>query len=482
MTDVLDIDLNHVLQLTPNDVVGQRIAILGISGSGKTNTAAVLIEETLQQGIPLTIVDIEGEYWGLKERYELLIVGRGPMVDLEIGIEQAAQIAEFSLRQRLTVILDLSEFKLDQAFALLLAYFERLWELASLERKPYGIVLEEASEFIPQGAATPLKNILKTISSRGRKKGLSLTMINQRATTLEKNALTQARLLFLHNVVYPSDLRVYEDLLPLPPREIEAINNGLQPGQAIVRYQAAIQVVQVRLRHTFHAGATPSLDGTGMPALRRIDERMLAQLRQSLSNPATSAPGAEKCKDEIERLLESSVKWQKLAEERGQEVEKLKRQLGDAPKPTATPSPRPAAPSKPTAPAPVGAPSLQEQRAAARLSSATQRSINRQTEGFQRVIANVQVRSEKHHLEALLFLNANEGRSIPLEELARHLGYKLESLYKNPPKHLFALGWLERTKGAQTFNYRSHLTARLKEDFPDLDTPSLIDQIQQLVK
>ena len=72
--------------------VGRSVAVLGITGSGKTNTAAVLIEELLTQGLPMTIVDIEGEYWGLKESYDLLIVGRSEHAELEIGPENAAQL------------------------------------------------------------------------------------------------------------------------------------------------------------------------------------------------------------------------------------------------------------------------------------------------------------------------------------------------------------------------------------------------------
>ena len=70
---ILHIDSSNELQFQTQDLVGRSIAMLGITGSGKTNTAAVLIEELLSNGLPLTIVDIEGEYWGLKEKFEVLV-------------------------------------------------------------------------------------------------------------------------------------------------------------------------------------------------------------------------------------------------------------------------------------------------------------------------------------------------------------------------------------------------------------------------
>ncbi len=52
----MDIDTEGTLHLDTGSLVGKSAALLGITGSGKTNTAAVLIEELLSSGLPLTIV------------------------------------------------------------------------------------------------------------------------------------------------------------------------------------------------------------------------------------------------------------------------------------------------------------------------------------------------------------------------------------------------------------------------------------------
>src|SRR5215472_7976603 len=106
---VLSIDSSNTFELQTQTLVGRSIAVLGITGSGKTNTAAVLIEELLEAGLPLTIVDIEGEYWGLKERFEILVAGRSEHSELLIGPENAASLAEISLTRGISTILDLSE-------------------------------------------------------------------------------------------------------------------------------------------------------------------------------------------------------------------------------------------------------------------------------------------------------------------------------------------------------------------------------------
>src|SRR5258708_14091306 len=120
---VLSIDSSSGFELQTQTLVGRSIAVLGITGSGKTNTAAVLIEELLSNDLPLTIVDIEGEYWGLKERFEILVAGRSEHAELEIGPENAGKLAEISLKRGISVILDLSDFKKQESYEFLLEYF-----------------------------------------------------------------------------------------------------------------------------------------------------------------------------------------------------------------------------------------------------------------------------------------------------------------------------------------------------------------------
>ncbi len=279
----LQIDVEGKLQVEAADLVGESVAVLGIKGSGKTNTAAVLIEELLVAGLPLTIVDPEGEYWGLKECFEILVVGQGDHVDMEIDTDQVAGLAEFSVRQGVPVILNLEGYDRDEAAALLQRYLRTLWQVCFQVRRPYELVLEEAHEFVPQGVRTPVKEILARIALRGRKRGLGLISISQRSARVDKDLLTQAAVLFLHQVVHPVDMKVYQDLIPLPPREVEEQVRQLARGQAIALLHNQVQVARIRVRHTFHVGATPGLDRATQPELRRIDAGLLDELRRLMA-------------------------------------------------------------------------------------------------------------------------------------------------------------------------------------------------------
>jgi hypothetical protein len=178
----------------------------------------------------MTIVDTDGEYFGLKEQYELLVAGRSAHVELPLEPEHAAALARASVEQGFSVILDVSGYKGREAQQLLEHYFLALWNACSALRRPYEVVLEEAHLWIPQERDTPLKEILTDIALRGRKRGLGILLASQRSAKVEKDVLTQVPLLFLHQVVHPIDITVYKGLLPLPAKEVERIVGELQRG------------------------------------------------------------------------------------------------------------------------------------------------------------------------------------------------------------------------------------------------------------
>lgn len=286
----LHLDTQRALTLTAADCIGKRIAVLGASGSGKSMTASVLAEELLPH-IPMTLIDIEGEMYGLREQHPILIVG-GAHADLTIHAEQAAALAQWVWDSRTSVILDISDLDQDDQVDLLTAYLDALWNAAFRQAQPHTVLVEEAHEWMPQGGTTPLKKLLARIAARGRKRGLGMILVSQRSAKVDKNALTQCETYFLHRALHPTDLGVYADFVPLKRADADALITGLQVGQAVVvRSGTAHQVAQMRLRHTTHGGATPIGDRAHTSADHiAIDADLLSQLRDALSQPAPALP------------------------------------------------------------------------------------------------------------------------------------------------------------------------------------------------
>ncbi|NLK25119.1 MAG: ATP-binding protein [Euryarchaeota archaeon] len=132
-----------------------------------------------------------------------------------------------------------------------------LFELRKIDLiPPMMLVMEEAHNFCPQVGTVASSRILHTIAAEGRKFGLGLTIISQRAAKIDKNVLSQCNTQMILKVTNPNDLRA-----------ITASVEGLTAGMAdeIQRLPIGVALivggniqmplfVEVRPRESRHGG------------------------------------------------------------------------------------------------------------------------------------------------------------------------------------------------------------------------------------
>ncbi|MBW9140125.1 MAG: DUF87 domain-containing protein [Candidatus Aramenus sp.] len=223
--------------LPKEQVTRKCVAILGIRGSGKSNTAKVLVEELIKEGVPVTIVDPDGEY--VEE-----VVAYGGTVVSDFSSDPV-ELALFHQKSNAIVDVDMSEWR-EESFTFLAKYLDAMWQVAKAYPMDRQVVIEEAHEFVPQGKQTELSDAIVRIALRGRKRGLGLVFVSQRSAKVNKDALTESELYFLHKVVHPADLKVYKEILPLKPKEIERVVPSLGVGESLLYFNGEVKRVKVR--------------------------------------------------------------------------------------------------------------------------------------------------------------------------------------------------------------------------------------------
>lgn len=118
------------------------------------------------------------------------------------------------------------------------------------------IVTEEAHNYCPQQGATAASKIMRTIASEGRKFGLGLVIITQRAAKVDKNVLSQCGTQIILKITNPNDLTaVINSVEGLTTGVTEEIQQ-LPIGVAIV-CGGGVTIplfVRVRPRETKHGG------------------------------------------------------------------------------------------------------------------------------------------------------------------------------------------------------------------------------------
>jgi TolA-binding protein len=291
--------------------------VTGKSGSGKSNTASVIIEKLLDNRFSTLIVDTDGEYYGLKEEYEILHVGADDECDIVVSPEHAEKIAELALEQNIPIILDVSSF-LDESVAeeLLLNVTRQLFAKEKKLKKPFLMLVEEVHEYIPEGGGmSEVGKMLIKVGKRGRKHGLGIVGISQRPADVKKDYITQCDWLVWHRLTWQNDTKVVGRILGSEYADaIEEMGDG--EAFLMTDWAESLRRVQFHRKQTFDAGATPGLDDFERPELKSVSSDLVSELSE--------------ISDETERRESEIADLKQELDRKRQRIEQLERELEEA--------------------------------------------------------------------------------------------------------------------------------------------------------
>lgn len=261
-----------------NSVLSKRIALLGMSGSGKSNGLAVFVEALGQLsgiGAPLVLADTDGEYRSLCSRKYL----SRPVYAYagNLSPENAYLFGQDILEHGYQVILNLQSYDEDEVTAALvmieLIRGLRAWEEAheNEDRLSCLFLLDEAAVWLPQRAEESglarerdaqgrtilsrlQRTFFNTVARRGRKQGIGFLFASQRPADLDKRCLS-CNWYVLFRQTLPTDLKAYAELGV--PKDVAM---ALAEGEAWVIDPSGKQSVhQFRRRYSPDEGRSPGL-------------------------------------------------------------------------------------------------------------------------------------------------------------------------------------------------------------------------------
>jgi DNA helicase HerA-like ATPase len=250
----LNILKNHPIDLT--DIIGAFKIIGGTTGQGKSNTLAVFIEEYLDKNLPIILLDVEGEHDDFVKQYDSVY-----MFDKSSYKKHKDNLQSYLsrvIKNRISLIVDLSTFSNEARDEFVTHFLKDLWAAEEILRRPLALIVEEAHVLVPQQNSTPMKPILVDFAKRGRKRKVEVTFVTQRMQDLDKKVITQAETGFLHKVMYPADLAVYQKMIPSKTL-MEQVPH-LAKGEVIYINQGKAHRDMVRLRKTEHKSHTMSAE------------------------------------------------------------------------------------------------------------------------------------------------------------------------------------------------------------------------------
>jgi hypothetical protein len=259
----------------PINSATKTFALLAKRGAGKTYAGAVMAEEFYKSNIPFVVFDPIDVWWGLKfkktgedeEGNPILEKGLPVVVfgiehaDIKIDREMGRKIAQAVVKYNISAVI--STFGMPKvAQRHLIAEFSD--ELLNINNTPRHIFIEEAHEYVPQKVMGGLGVCFNNVSNlvvMGRNRGIGVTLLNQRAATLNKDVLTQIDNLIALRSVGPQDRKSLKEWveahLPCQGDFEKFINDlpALPTGTAWIwspEFLGIFEKIKIRERETYH--------------------------------------------------------------------------------------------------------------------------------------------------------------------------------------------------------------------------------------
>lgn len=199
----------------PAAALAQHLAIVGKTGSGKTSTAKLAIEQVVADGAQVCVLDpIKSDWWGItssadgkKPGLPFHILG-GPRGHVPLHASSGKAIGELVATGALPLsILDMALFEPGGHSRFFVDFAQ------TLLRKARGVVyliLEEAHVFAPKersgiGAENMAIHYAKLIATAGRSKGIRMMVLTQRTQSLHNALLGSCDTMIAHRFTAPAD-------------------------------------------------------------------------------------------------------------------------------------------------------------------------------------------------------------------------------------------------------------------------------------
>jgi len=267
---------------SPNIENFGRLFITGKSGSGKSYTVGVVIEELMKKQIPIVIIDRHGEYSSLKilekenipdnedffkkndpeQNYLGGIIEFGDIImnpGADLGIEYllAANVEDL-IRSGSVIIVNLRGLEIPVQENIVMTFCYRLYKASTLhEIPPHFLFIDEAHLFAGKKKSETVE-IIKLSAQEGRKFGHNLVIITQKPQLLDVVIRAQAGTWIIHKLTDLNDIKITCNSVEGLGNDADEEIQNLLPGEAIISGDLTPNYplrVKIRRRYTVHGGA-----------------------------------------------------------------------------------------------------------------------------------------------------------------------------------------------------------------------------------
>jgi hypothetical protein len=305
-------------------LVNTRLLVQANSGAGKSWALRRILEQTHGK-IQQLVIDPEGEFASLREQFDYVLASRQGG-DTLADPRTAKLLAERLLELGVSAILDIYELKPHERVKFVRTFLETLVEAPKNLWHPVLVLLDEAHVYAPEQGDAESADAVKSLATRGRKRGFCLIAATQRLSKLHKDVAAECNNKLIGRSSLDVDMKRAGAELGFTTKEQQLSLRDLDDGEfyafgpALTKTVTKVKVGSVQTTHPkagsrLAAVVPPPTDKvkallpklSDLPAEAEAREKTVADLKRELATARRDLTEARKAQPPAPKVDEAKA-------------------------------------------------------------------------------------------------------------------------------------------------------------------------------
>lgn len=224
----VEVESGHAVKFDLKKLLVSRALIVANSGGGKSHAIRKLAEVT-HGHVQQIILDTEGEFASLRERYDY-VYAAGVGGDALAHPRTAKLLAERLLETGVSAIIDIYELKPHERHTFVRIFLDAMTNAPKSLWHPVLVILDEAHVYAPEAEKSEAHGAVADIATRGRKRGFCLVAATQRLAKLSKDVAAELNNKLIGRMSLDVDVKRAAQELGMTPAVALPMLRGLEAG------------------------------------------------------------------------------------------------------------------------------------------------------------------------------------------------------------------------------------------------------------
>jgi len=222
------ISLNNTTKADLASLIDTRLLVQANSGGGKSWCIRRILEQSHGK-VQQIVIDLEGEFATLREKYDYILAGKGG--DIPTNIQSAPLLAKRLLELNVSAIVDLYELPHYERKIFVKRFLEAMIDAPKELWHSCLVVVDEAHVFCPEKGQSEAMSAVIELCTRGRKRGYSAVLATQRLSKLHKDAAAECNNKLIGRTGLDVDMKRAAEELGFTSREQYLSLRALEAGE-----------------------------------------------------------------------------------------------------------------------------------------------------------------------------------------------------------------------------------------------------------